>query len=163
MLLAWTAQQVGHTAPVTRLASGCTKEEQTILEHFYAENDVAGLRIHFSPKIVMPDGSYYKYANKPNALHHWLQHADPPVPDDAVIALLDPDMVLLKPIPSIFKAKDLRSGYKKNDFSYRYPGSEPFKVRTGFPLAQQYGCVILTACGTLTDVVSSATYISCCG
>jgi len=139
LLLAWSAQQVGHKAPVTRLASGCTEEEQTVLEQFYSENDVAGLRLHFSPKIVMPDGSYYKYANKPNALHHWLQHANPPVPDDAVIALLDPDMVLLKPIPSTFRATDLRSGYKKNDFSYRYAGSEPFKVRTGFPLAQQYG------------------------
>ena len=138
-LLAWSAHRVGHHAAVTRIASGCTEAEQKRLAQRYAENDVAGLRVHFAPKKLMPNGQYYKYANKPTGLHHWLVHADPPVPDDAVIVLLDPDMVLVKPFPAVFKHTDARTTYRNNDFSARYPGTKPFRVKNGFPLGQKYG------------------------
>ena len=31
-------------------------------------------------------------------MKHWLQHADPPIPPHTVIALLDPDMIFVRPI-----------------------------------------------------------------
>lgn len=37
------------------------------------------------------------YYNKPNGLAHFLENADPPVAE-AVIVLIDPDMVLMSPL-----------------------------------------------------------------
>lgn len=36
----------------------------------------------------------FKFYNKPNGIAHFLKHADPPV-SEAVIALVDPDMVFM--------------------------------------------------------------------
>ena len=38
------------------------------------------------------------FYNKPWGLKHWLEHADPPIPPHTVIALLDPDMIFVRPL-----------------------------------------------------------------
>ena len=43
-------------------------------------------------------GRFYKYANKPLGMMHWLLHAEDPVPPDATVALIDPDMFFLRPL-----------------------------------------------------------------
>ena len=45
--------------------------------------------------IVLFSDDFY---NKPWGLKHWLQHADPPIPPHTVIALLDPDMIFVRPL-----------------------------------------------------------------
>eukprot|EP00611_Tribonema_gayanum_P028950 TRINITY_DN7604_c0_g1_i2.p1 TRINITY_DN7604_c0_g1~~TRINITY_DN7604_c0_g1_i2.p1 ORF type:complete len:374 (-),score=130.78 TRINITY_DN7604_c0_g1_i2:449-1570(-) len=56
-------------------------------------------RVHFTPDFSLDarTGLRYPYYNKPRALRHWLAHAAPPVAE-AVVALLDPDMVMLRPL-----------------------------------------------------------------
>ena len=44
--------------------------------------------------VILSDDFY----NKPWGLKHWLQHADPPIPAHTVIALLDPDMIFVRPL-----------------------------------------------------------------
>lgn len=39
----------------------------------------------------------FMFYNKPNGMAHFLKHAKPPV-EEAVIALLDPDMILVSPL-----------------------------------------------------------------
>lgn len=73
------------------------------------------------------------FYNKPWGLKHWLENAQPPVPEDAIIALLDPDMILLRPITPVIKALPYI-------VSKRTPQSEIIeRVSEGFPAAQTYG------------------------
>lgn len=45
------------------------------------------------------------YNNKPRGLQHWLKYATPSVQKDAVIALLDPDMILVRPLTHVLRTK----------------------------------------------------------
>ena len=38
------------------------------------------------------------FYNKPWGMKHWLEYCKPPLPEDTYIALLDPDMILLRPL-----------------------------------------------------------------
>lgn len=48
----------------------------------------------FDPYGAPPGCNRFKFYNKPNGIAHFLKHADPPV-SEAVIALVDPDMVFM--------------------------------------------------------------------
>ena len=50
----------------------------------------------------------YPYLNKPNALKHFLAEMQPPI-TESVIALLDPDMVLLQPITPCIELPPVQS------------------------------------------------------
>lgn len=41
--------------------------------------------------------SRFMFYNKPNGMAHFLKNADPPVME-AVVALIDPDMILMSPL-----------------------------------------------------------------
>ncbi len=66
-------------------------------------------------------------------MKHWLENAKPGVPDNAIIALLDPDMILIRPItPYVRSVPHL--------ISRRIPPDEVFeRITEGHPAAQTYG------------------------
>ena len=52
----------------------------------------------------------FMYYNKPNGMAHFLKNADPPV-SEAVVALVDPDMVLMSPLtPYVGEGGEARGG-----------------------------------------------------
>ena len=81
------------------------------------------------------NGHTYKYANKPLGMMHWLMHADPPVPPEATIALVDPDFFFMRPLwHDSFSAphKYFASGSAKKT-------PMPPQVTKGVMVAQRYG------------------------
>ena len=139
--LAITARSVGHEGKVTRIASGCTDEQRSAVERRMQEVDVGGLRVHFAPKAGrMHDNKDYKYFNKPTGLLHFLQHADPPVPDEEVLALLDPDMILLRPILASVNQGFLRpTKWWRNREAAGDALVHAPRISDGQPYAQLYG------------------------
>jgi hypothetical protein len=141
------AMRVEQPGNVTRIVSGCTDEQQQIYARRHEEEVVLKMsnrfHIHFTPdytNTVIP-GQSYMYFNKPFGLRHWMKHVlgypkEPTktMPDDNIIALLDPDMILTRPLVNNFE------GATK---LFWYHGDEPGLARTcathGKPIAQQYG------------------------
>lgn len=75
-----SAESVGQRGIITRIASGCTEKQEQSLRHAMSHLP-SRFRIHFAPNTDVKDhkGHFYKYANKPLGMMHWLMHADPPV------------------------------------------------------------------------------------
>lgn len=74
------------------------------------------------------------FYNKPWGLKHWLDHSDPPIPDNMVVALLDPDMIFVRPITTQVK------GNNNNLYSKQVTEADlPEKIGKGHPVAQTYG------------------------
>jgi hypothetical protein len=94
-----SAEAVGQRGVVTRIASGCTAEQEVAIRHATSHLPKR-CRVHFAPGTQVKDhrGSTYKYANKPLGMMHWLMHADPPIPPTATVALVDPDFFFLRPL-----------------------------------------------------------------
>ena len=67
-------------------------------------------------------------------MKHWLDHAQPPIPEDEVVVLLDPDMIFLRPITSQVRGLQNNLHRKK----YR-PETLQEYVTAGRPVAQEYG------------------------
>ena len=149
-LLIWSflnlAKQDGY---ITRIVSGCSlKQKQNLLASAVSHSRV---RYHFTPPF--PGAQRFYYINKPLGIDHWLKNADPPV-NEAVVVILDPDMVMFDPV---YSTKRVR--YKRKDQLLCTAGcvnrhlktpteraaQEAFvhnltdQVKPGFPLAQTYG------------------------
>ena len=102
----WQSEVVYHSATlagqpgrVTRIASGCTDAEAAKLRARHAEPDLAGrFLVHLTPHFSTDgdSGKDYKFYNKPYGLRHWLARAD--LGDDAIVALIDPDFIFLRPL-----------------------------------------------------------------
>jgi len=103
LVLFHSAKRVKQNGPVTRIASGCDAQKKDILTNLYKKL-YPDYHVHFTPDFMQTKtGKKYAFYNKPYGLEHWLEYADPPVPDHTVIALLDPDMILLRPITTQVK------------------------------------------------------------
>jgi hypothetical protein len=95
-------QQPGY---VIRIASGCSEEQQAELMEFQRTH-ISKLSdkfsVHFTPNFSKVSGDDYKYYNKPFGIQHWLEHGlkynDKKENEDAIIMILDPDMILLRPL-----------------------------------------------------------------
>jgi len=96
-------QQPGH---VVRIASGCTGTQKKELIKFH-QSVISKLSdkfsVHFTPDFARISGDNYKYYNKPFGLQHWLTHGlkyeeNRDEYEDAIIMILDPDMILLRPL-----------------------------------------------------------------
>lgn len=95
-------RQPGH---VVRIASGCTEEQRAQLlafqrTHISKLSDT--FAVHFTPDFSRVSGDSYKYYNKPFGLRHWLEHGlkynDDKDNEDVIVMILDPDMILLRPL-----------------------------------------------------------------
>ena len=106
ILLYYSARRVHQPGVITRIASGCTTEQQASIRNEWRRIDPTGthFKVHFAPSTAL-EGSAgekhpptYKYSNKPGGILHWLQHQPQELDEATVVCLLDPDMILLKPI-----------------------------------------------------------------
>jgi len=95
----YSIRRSGHKGPITRIVSGCTPTQQQEVTKEFEKIDPTKqkLRLHFSQSFALK-GKHYKYSNKPGGLYHWMNHT---TIDESVIALIDPDMTLLRPITPI--------------------------------------------------------------
>lgn len=91
----YSIKRAGHLGPVTRVASGCkpSDQERILSEIKKIDPTQSRFRVHFTPSFAI--GGNYKYSNKPGGLHHWITNTKI---KEEVIALIDPDMMLLRPI-----------------------------------------------------------------
>jgi peptidyl serine alpha-galactosyltransferase len=74
------------------------------------------------------------FYNKPWGVRHWIAHAEPKVSDLTVVALIDPDMIFLRPITTKIKGQPsnlVSKGIKDEDLVDR--------ISLGHPVAQMYG------------------------
>lgn len=138
---------------MTRIASGCSDTDKERIDHEWREIDESGLfRVHYAPKGELKGN--YKYSNKPSGLFHWLSHASPPPfvnYELGVVALLDPDQMLLRPITTAisYGLSSLSTDRKALYDDLGRPrvlangpqelGALPSHVVRGRPVAQKYG------------------------
>lgn len=155
-LLFYSALKVGQPGRVTRIASGCSQEEATEITYWHEQHIRSPLSsrfgLHLTPHFshVKTDkgedtGKDYKFFNKPFGLRHWLENGEhirikndkggTDLDEDAVVILIDPDMVLLQRITVDFSDPSrILFGPKAGDNN----ASTPF-VKKGTPFAQSYG------------------------
>ena len=100
------AHKVSQPGYVVRIASGCSKKQQDELTKFH-ETTISKLSpkfsVHFTPDYAKISGDNYKYYNKPFGLQHWLKNGikyeeNKDKLENAIIMILDPDMILLRPL-----------------------------------------------------------------
>ncbi|CAN0035832.1 unnamed protein product [Pylaiella littoralis] len=128
-----SAEMVGQKGPITRVASGCTTEQQMVLQELM-DKQPERFRIHFTPDFSLdPEtGKRFPYYNKPNGIAHFLKNANPPL-SEAVLALVDPDTVFISPLtPRV-------GDPKKMLWSEPHQQTGPAWVVEGTPVGQSYG------------------------
>ena len=136
-----SATMIKQQGKITRIASGCSEEQQKVLTDLYGQLYPHGLyQAHFTPDFKKDESSNvnYDFYNKPRGMQHWLSHAQPPIPDDTVIALLDPDMILLRPITA--KVRGMKGILYNTKRPYGVKDEDIFtSVDVGKPVGQTYG------------------------
>ena len=157
-LLFHSALKVQQPGTITRIASGCSDEEAVAARQWHSDHvsSIMGeqfllhLTPHFS-KVKDENGNEvgdYKFFNKPFGLLHWLEHAIGFADggtgtgtgtggalnnDDDVVILIDPDMILLRPITGDF------SNDRDVVIGKRHQQDRKMKVEHGSPFGQKYG------------------------
>ena len=140
------AFKVKQPGNVTRIVSGCTDEEETALRDFhqkYIRTMSDRFNVHFTPSYSALEKAHgkhpYKYMNKPYGLRSWMTHAlgirniqtiIPRELADSIVMLLDPDMILLRPLLHDFSNE-------KVIWVEDNPATKV--VKQGFPISQQDG------------------------
>ena len=149
------AHKVQQPGNVTRLVSGCTTEEEMELRQFH-ETKIATISNRFHV-FFTPDFSSgpsftkgdYKYNNKPNSVYLWMkdilgmdQTDHPKEVEDGIVLLLDPDMVLLRPLLHDFSNQEMvyaSTNVLASNASYQPDSRGTRVVEHGRPMAQQDG------------------------
>lgn len=137
------AMKVKQPGNVTWIASGCKPGEMATLRQFYSESirpmSPNKFHIHFTPDYSRWPGqkTEYKYNNKPNGVYHWMVHTlhlnETNYMDkyqDDIIILMDPDMILLRP---------LLHDFSNQPTIYAAPNPATDVVKHGYPMAQHDG------------------------
>jgi len=137
LLLFHSAKVVGQKGRITRIASGCTDEKQQQLTELY-QRLYPEFGAHFTPdfKKDAKTKKSYDFYNKPWGMKHWLEYCKPPLPEDTYIALLDPDMILLRPLTRSI-SEDPAAIFDRE--YYAKEGPLPLMVSKGHAVAQMYG------------------------
>ena len=135
VVLFHSAMLVNQPGNITRIASGCSEVKKTQLIQLYNKL-FPQYTIHFTPdfKKDSKTGHKYHFYNKPYGLYHWLTHSTPRLTNDTIIVLLDPDMVILRPITAHIQSLDNILNHKHT----RVP-ELPEYVSRGYPVGQLYG------------------------
>ena len=117
---AYKIQQPGH---ITRIASGCQPDQHKRLLDFHntvisklSSSTNNNFHIHFTLDYsnIGDDQKAYMYFNKPFGVMHWLEHEllrhryldNRTKFNEAIIMILDPDMLLLRPLTYDFRSAD---------------------------------------------------------
>ncbi len=134
------AWKVGQRGTVTRIASGCSADDEKQLQLFHSRHIQTlspSFHLHLTPdfsrskEYIKHGTARYKYMNKPYGLLHWLQSTLNTTNDqDGIVFLMDPDMILLRPIVHDYT-------HQKVLLVEDHPSSRI--VKHGFPMAQQDG------------------------
>lgn len=138
-----SAETVGQRGIITRIASGCSEQQRFALTRAMAHLPKR-CRIHFAPNTDVKDhaGRFYKYANKPLGMMHWLMNAQPRIPPRATVALIDPDFFFLMPLwHDSFETnvQYITTGAAKKTPMPRDRKSGKVRVGEGSMIAQRYG------------------------
>jgi len=159
-LLFFHAYRVKQPGKVTRIASGCDdKEAKDELEwhtKYVSEQISQDYSIHLTPHFSSvkdesgnDTGKDYKFYNKPFGVRHWMEHnpdmgfhtetepnTDTKTRDDTIVILIDPDMILTRPITRDFPLDPTQNiAVRTADADYVRPG----RVTHGKPFAQLFG------------------------
>eukprot|EP01035_Chromulina_nebulosa_P031862 gene31862-42503_t len=136
-----SAKVVGQKGRITRIASGCDAEKQESLSKLYAHLYPNGVyTAHFTPDFKKDEKTNKKYDfyNKPWGLKHWLDNSQPPIADEVVVALIDPDMIFVRPLTTQIRGLE-GILYNKRTIDKEFPDGLFEKVGKGLPVAQTYG------------------------
>jgi len=161
-----SALRVNQPGRITQIASGCTETEKEELNEWH-EVHVAPLSLRFGLHLT-PEFSNvrdaegktvgtYEFFNKPFGLRHWMEYGEGmgidrernlPLRHDTIVALLDPDHMLVRPITGhfaspadVFRTGSMKEGSGGNVDSTTTlkENRTKFTVRHGHPLSQEYG------------------------
>lgn len=132
----FSAVQVRQQGEITRIASGCDEDKKKELTALY-QKLYPQFHVHFTPDFKTDGHSKKKYDfyNKPFGMHHWLEHAHPPIPDGTIIMLIDPDFVFLRPLNVHFGDDNNLIPMKNSNPNFQYPT----RYGKGQAVAQLYG------------------------
>lgn len=128
------ANKVKQPGTVTRIASGCKESQMNALRTLHEEIITpmsSNFKLHFAPS-CSDDRS--KYFNKPYGIRDFLEKVlgyPDPSHDDDIIMIVDPDMMLLRPLTHKFDVD--RISWVVKD------GKKVDSVRHGHPISQAYG------------------------
>jgi hypothetical protein len=144
-LLFYSAMRIRQPGHVTRIASGCKGDEIQQMQAWFQDH-ISGMSIrfhlHFTPRFsdikndrgeIIGD---YKFFNKPFGVKHWMENAEYLTlhQADDIIAIIDPDMLLLRPITADF-TEDRETLFSPKRLKHILGR----KVKHGLPFAQTYG------------------------
>lgn len=157
MVFFYHAYKVNQSGTVTRIVSGCNKQEQAsrleFFQRYIQPMRPTAFHIHFTPdysNVQKAKGYSYKYMNKPFGLKHWMENGPLHMSDSTfkkkfnnfttnhnlendVVMLMDPDMILLRPMTHDFSNVDHYLWVEE-----KVPLSRQV-VRQGHGMAQQDG------------------------
>lgn len=133
---------IGQAGTVTRIVSGCDdKESEAKMIDIFNEQirpmAPDRFKIHVTPDFSLLDnGKHFVYFNKPFGMKHWLENAlgfpKNPINKDAIVILVDPDQLFLRP----FRNND----FTNTNWAFIKKGKQPYtKIEHGRPMGQLYG------------------------
>jgi hypothetical protein len=137
---AMASQQPG---TVTRIVSGCNDDDEKTLRDIFNEQihpmtPDGRFKIHFTPdySTVKSPSRPFVYFNKPFGMRHWLEHAlgypGHPVNDDAIVILMDPDQLIMRPFTD--------NDFANTEWRFLSDNETPqTRIRHGEPMGQLYG------------------------
>jgi len=134
------AYRIRQPGKVVRIVSGCSGIRRAELDAFHEEKVKVmsdDFSVHFTPDFARSSGDNYMYYNKPFGVQHWMKYGlefekNRARHDDAIIMVLDPDMILLRQLTYDFTNTNLILHHSK-----RGPPPE-MKVSHGNPWASLY-------------------------
>jgi peptidyl serine alpha-galactosyltransferase len=154
---------------ITRIVSGCANKEEEekmrtiFMEEIHPMEPSGRFKIHFTPDYSkLKNGKSFVYFNKPFGMKHWLENSlgypNRPIHDDAIIILVDPDQLIMRPFTN--------NNFTNTEWKFIDKSSVPrTSVQHGQPMGQLYAFglqwknkVNMTILGVPDSPVSALSY-----